>query len=421
LGEARTVARSKSILAGYWRGWNIVAFTFAVQFVVFGTAYYAFGVYLKHLPEHLDTSRFYVSLALTAQTVMIGLASPAVSRALAARSLRGLMTTGVLLMGLGFLWLSFADRLWQLYAAFGVLVSAGLVMLAPVPANALIANWFERKRGTALGISQFGLTISGSALVPLTTWLILEHGLAFTFRLYAVAIPVILLPLIWRYAIRAPEDVGLLPDGDAAGDEQTPPGSADFQPWTVRRALSDRDVWTLTLTIGPGFVAIATILITLPAYGTDSGFTDMQAAGVVFVATLLGAFAKPLFGTLADFYNTKWVVGVSLALQALGVSLLLVATTYNGLLLAGLAFGLGYGAMAPLWSVMMGELFGRQAFASVMGAMSPIIMPFNVIGPPVANLVFERSGSYAPAYAVLLFGYAVSFVALWRLRLGKPT
>ena len=52
-------------------GMSIVAFTFVLQFVAVGSAYYAFGVYLKHLPELLDTSRFYVSLAMTSQTIVV--------------------------------------------------------------------------------------------------------------------------------------------------------------------------------------------------------------------------------------------------------------------------------------------------------------------------------------------------------------
>ena len=405
---------------------TIVGFTFVLQFVSVGSAYYAFGVYLQHLPELLDTSRFSVSLAMTLQTIVMGLLSPAIGRALAERSLRGLLLGGCALMSVGFWLLSWSTSLWHIYIAFGLVVSTGMTLLGALPSNTLVANWFEKNRGTALGISQFGLTISGAALVPLTTWLVLQEGLLFTFRVYAIAIPIVLVPLILKFAIKTPEEVGLHPDGVAPfgavelSAEQT---LLDAEhPWTVRRALGDRNIWLLALTIGPSFLAIATILITLPAYGTDIGLSDMQAAGVVFFATLLGAFAKPIFGALTDFFSSKRVVACSLILQTIGIGLLLVADNYFGLALSGLFFGLGYGGMATLWAVLVGELFGRQSFSRVMGAMSPMIMPFNVIGLPIANLVFERTGSYAPAYAALLFGYVLAFAALWKLPLsaGSP-
>lgn len=425
-----------SVAPRFWQfgpGLTIVGFTFALQFVAVGSAYYAFGVYLKHLPELLDTSRFYVSLAMTLQTIVMGLLSPAIGRALAERSLRGLLLVGCVLMSSGFWLLSWSSELWHVYIAFGLVVSTGMTLLGALPSNTLVANWFAKHRGTALGISQFGLTISGAALVPLTTWLVLQEGLVFTFRVYAIAIPVLLVPLILKFAIKTPEEVGLHPDGIApapsdddgpetqgllGADSQAGAPSEAGAPWTVKRALGSRNIWLLALAIGPSFLAIGTVLITLPAYGTDIGLTDMQAAGVVFFATLLGAFAKPLFGTLTDYFNSKLVVACSLVLQTLGIAFLLIADGYFWLALSGLCFGLGYGGMATLWAVLVGELFGRLSFSRVMGAMSPMIMPFNVAGLPIANLVFERTGSYAPAYAALLVGYVLAFAALWKLPNG---
>ena len=403
-------------------GMTIVGLTFVLQFVAMGTSYYAFGVYLKDLPNLLDTSRFYVSLALTLQSIVIGLSGPIIGRALAERSIRGLLLTGCALMSIGFWLLSWASELWHIYVAFGLVVSTGQCLLGSLPSNTLVANWFDKNRGTALGISQFGLTISGAVVVPLTTWLVLQGGLAYAFRIYAIAIPLVLVPLILKFAIKRPEEIGAYPDGvspDKATQQQASDTSSED--WTVKRALGDRSIWLLALIVGPCFLSIGAVLITLPSYGTDLGLSALQAAGVVSWATLLGAFAKPLFGALADRFNTKLVVAGSILLQSLGVCLLLVAENYFTLVLSGLCFGLGYGGMATLWAVLIGELHGRLVFSRVMGAMSPMIMPFNIVGLPFANLVFGWTGSYAPAYATLLFGYAVSLTALWRLPLGRQT
>ena len=419
INQATTATAPTAKIWQFRPGLNIVGFTFAMQFVAMGSAYYAFGVYLLYLPEALNSDVFYVSLAMTLQTVMMGLLSPTIGRALAHRSLRGLLLTGCALMSSGFWLLSWASSVWHLYVAFGLLVSTGMVMIGTLPSNTLIANWFEKNRGTAMGISQFGLTISGAVLVPLTTWLVLEQGLAFTFRAYAIAIPLLLVPLIFKFAIKTPEDVGLRPDGAVlvAGDSMGSASAAD-EPWTVQRAFNDRNVWLLTLTIGPCFFGIATILLTLPSYGTGIGLLDMQAAGVVSFATLTGAIAKPLFGTLTDYFSSKRVVACSICLQALAIVLLLSADNYFWLAASGLCFGLGYGGMATLWAVLIGELFGRMSFSQVMGAMSPMIMPFNLLGLPIATFVLQNTGSYAPAYAALLIGYTVAFVALWKLPVG---
>ena len=106
---------------------------------------------------------------MTAHTVVIGLLSPFVGRALAERSLRSLLLIGCALISIGFWLMSWADKLWHLYVAFGLIISVGTTLIGTLPSNTLVANWFIKYRGTALGISQFGLTISGAVLVPLTT------------------------------------------------------------------------------------------------------------------------------------------------------------------------------------------------------------------------------------------------------------
>ena len=398
----------------FWRGWSIVGFTFVMQFCVIGTAYYAFGVFLKPLAEALDADRFSVSLAVTGQTLVMGLLSPFVGRWLAEYSIRLLLSVGVLLMAVGFLLTSFASELWHLYIAFGLIVSSGMILAGPLPNSTLLANWFIAKRGTALGISQIGISISGTVLVPVVGALVLNLGWRETCQLFALALPLLLLPLILLLARRSPEDVGLHPDG-----ADHPPAAAPADPqgaWTVRRALSDRRTWAITLLIGPSFMAIQGVVLSLYAHATDLGFTDLQAGSLVATATLFGAIAKPLFGGLTDYLNTRWVVAAAILAQVLGVAVLIVASSYALVAIGGALFGLGYGAMSPLMAVLIAKLFGRESFSRVMGAINPLMMPFNLIGFPLANAIYEGTGSYVPAFATLIFAYAASGIAVYWLR-----
>ena len=70
-----------------------------------------------------------------------------------------------------------------------------------------------------------------------------------------------------------------------------------------------------------------------------------------------------------------------------------------------------------MWSVLLGTLFGRDAFSRVMGLMGPMTMPFMLAGLPFANLVYETTGSYVDAFAMLIGALLVSITALTLLRL----
>ncbi len=397
----------------FFYGWIIVAFTFALQFVAMGLSYYAFGVYLKPMTEVLNADRFDVALTLSFQSVFVALLSPMAGRFFVRYDIRWLLTLGTASLTAGFLLLSQITALWQLYLLYGGLVGIGMVLLGTIPSNMLLANWFALRRGTAMGISQFGITISATVLVPVVTWLLLAYGWRVSFVVCGIAAAVVLLPAIWLCTVRRPEDVGLHPDGR---DTPLAPEAFAAVDWTFVKAIADRDFWLIALTMGPCFMGIASVVLAMPSHATDLGLTAMQASTVVAVTTFMGALAKPTFGVLADYFNQRMVVASAILLQAAGVAVLLFATDQLSLSAGGFLFGLGYGGMAPLWSVLIAERFGRAAFASAMGAMMPMIMPFNIVGLPLATFIFDTTGTYLPVFYVHLAGYLVALAAIFLLR-----
>lgn len=201
------------------------------------------------------------------------------------------------------------------------------------------------------------------------------------------------------------------PDGIAAqSNESDPPEGPEN--WTLRRAIRDRRVLLLALTIGLQFMAMTAILQVLHSHLTDGGMSGAGAAQIIAIMTLGSAIAKPLFGSLADWINPRAVMGISIALQASGVTLILSSAEMPHLFGAAAIFGLGYGGVLPVWGVLLGALFGRKHFGAVMGLMAPIMLPFQMLALPFATGAFDRYGTYSPAFVACLGGYAVSALAL---------
>ena len=407
-------------LTPWFYGWNIVAMTFFIQFLVMGSGYYIFGVLLKPLSETLDASRFIVSLALTGQIVMSAVLGPWLGRAVGERSVRGLMTTGILVMAVGLAGVSLAVTIWQFYIAFMLLVSVGFALAGPVPNSALIANWFSRKRGSAMGISQFGVTLSGALLIPLFTWLMLTFDWRIALRVFAVGVPICALPVIWFGIIKTPKEKGLNPDGDTYQQEDGLDTSAEAETeWTLSAAIRNKTVWRLALIMGPGFMGISAVLLSLHSHLTDSGLSAMRASSLIAGMTLAGAVAKPIFGILSDYLDKRWVTLASIAFMFAGVAGLISTAAYPLLMLAAVSFGLGYGAQMPLFNILIATLFGQTAFARMVGIMGPIMLPFNLLGLPLSTLTYETFGTYSPAYAMILALYVVAAAGLILLRLPR--
>ena len=402
----------------FFYGWVIVVMTFLVQFLVMGSGFYIFGVLLKPLTEALGTDRFLVSIGISLQMVTSAAIGPWLGGAIGRYDIRLLLTAGVLLMAIGLAGVSFATALWHFYLAFSLVLSAGFALAGPVPNAALIANWFVVRRGTAMGFSQLGVTLSGALLVPLFTWLMLAYDWRVALQFFAVAMPLVAMPVIWFGVVKTPEESGLHPDGS---DHPIAMEGGETTTWTMRRAIGDIRVWQIVLVIGPGFVGVSAVVLSIHSHLTDGGLTAMSASAVVAAMTLMGALAKPLFGVLTDMFNKKLVMLLSIVLMILGVGGLILLESYTALLVAAGMFGLGYGAQMPLFNILTATMFGRSEFAAVLGLMMPMMLPFNLLGLPLTTLIYESMGSYLPAYTGLIVLYVFAASCLFFLRLPKST
>lgn len=400
----------------FFYGWAIVAFTFVIQFLVMGSTFYIFGVMLKPLTEALEADRFLVSLGLSALMVVGALLGPWLGSAVTRRSIRHLMGTGIVLLGLGLFIVSQATKLWHFYIGFALIASIGFTLTGPLPNAALIANWFSRQRGTAMGVSQFGVTFSGAILVPVFTWIMVNYDWRTALVVFAVIVPAVGLPIIWGGMVKTPEEKNLHPDGDGAPAIAETENPADDD-WTLGRALRDKRIWLLAFVIGSGFMSISAVLLSIHSHMTDSGMSEMRASTLIAVMTFMGAIAKPVFGMLTDHLDKKLVTFASIGLQFLGVSGILVFDAYSSLVLAAAMFGFGYGAQMPLFNILVATIFGRRAFPRIIGLMGPIMLPFNMLGLPLTTFVYETFGSYLPAYVAMLGFYLVSALCLIFLRL----
>ena len=399
-------------------GWIIVGLTFVIQFLAMGSTFYIFGVLLKPLTEALEADRFLISLGLSSQMVVGALLGPWLGSAVAKYPIRPLMSAGIVLISLGLLAVSQATELWHFYISFALITSVGFALSGPLPNAALIANWFDKNRGTAMGISQFGVTFSGVLLVPLFTWLMIDYGWRTALIAFAGGVALIGLPVIWGGIVKTPEEKELSPDGDDFSHDQDPTQQTDKQ-WTFRSALKEKEIWLIAVIMGSGFIAISAVLLSIHSHMTDSGMTNMRASSIIAAMTFAGAIAKPLFGTLTDYLDKKLVTYISIAAQFFGVAGFVVFDSFVTLIIAAGIFGLGYGGLMPLFNILVATIYGRRDFPKIIGLMGPIMLPFNMLGLPLATLAYEKFGSYVPAYVGVLAFSLVAAVSLSFLKIGE--
>jgi MFS family permease len=230
--------------SGVFYGWWIVAVSFATQAFAVGFTTYAFGLFQKPVAAEFDASFGEVGLGMTLMGVAIAAFSPFLGRALDRRSIRGIMVLGAALMAGGFALMSVAPSLWLLGLLFGCAVGLGMLALGPNGSTKVVANWFVRRRGQALGICAAGTSAGGFLAPPLIAVAIESFGWRGALGCLALAVAVFAIPMVWLVIVDRPEDRGLAPDGDAAARRPGHPGrGVDLRSLAPRaKLLADRDV-----------------------------------------------------------------------------------------------------------------------------------------------------------------------------------
>jgi MFS family permease len=132
-----------------------------------------------------------------------------------------------------------------------------------------------------------------------------------------------------------------------------------------------------------------------------------------------GAFGRLLCGYLVDRVDKRLASWIVFAVLTAGWGALVVAPSYAALLVASIGMGLGVGGIMPLWGALTGACFGRAVFGRAMGLMTPLMLPFNLAGAPIAAYAFDQTGSYALVLSAFLGTFLLGAVVIAFLRIPR--
>ena len=393
----------------------MVAVAFFVDFIAVGFFFYSYGVFFKAIAQEFGDSRFGVSIGIMLTQIAGALVAPLIGQALDRYELRNVQAIGATTMGLGFLALGFVQTPLQFYLVLGLFIGCGAGAMGQLATSKLVANWFMKRRGTALGIAATGISASGVVMPTLSAWIILNYGWREGFMIYGVITLVLVVPLVMKFVVSRPEDIGLLPDGAPAGTVMPPAPP----PAKLREFVGNPNFWALVAIIGLLFCVQSGTLIHLVPRVTDAGYSLSAASLVMSVCAALGIAGKLIYGYLADRWDVRKALWLGIAFQIVGQLVMLLQPGYNGFMLGAALFGFGMGGVVPMQGAAVGATFGRESFGRVLGAMRLPMAGLQVLGVPFAGLVFDATGNYKLAVYVFLALYLLAAVAVFGLRPNK--
>jgi sugar phosphate permease len=394
-------------------GWYIVGVAFIAHFMSVGTGFYAFNAFMEPLCELHNWTRTEVNMALVCGTFFGILGQLIYGTIIVRTGVRILMLTGSLVGGIAFILLMQAEQLWQFYLYY-ILLYLGNGAYGGIVASTAVNNWFQEKRGKALGFATAGMSFSGAVLPLLAMILILQTGIDRASLIIGFAILTIA-PLTWFVVRDWPEDYGLFPDGvyksDAEGEDDPSLSAGSGKTilrvssgevfWTLPRLVKTGTFWKLGISYAMVMIGTVGVMSQLKPRFSDIGFSDMAAMGMMAATAFFGSAGKYFWGLLCDRFESRRIVAILAAVNGLSLGLALCRNSLPALWLFIFVFGFTMGGVMSTYPIIIADLFGRKSFPSVIRFVS-IFLILQLLGYIFAGQSFDRMGSYDPAYILFI-------------------
>jgi MFS family permease len=408
----------------FFYGWVVVAVAFVTMALGVNTRT-AFSLLFPPIVEEFGWERGTIAGAFSIGFAASGLYTPFMGMLMDRFGPRWVIPCGVVLVSGGMILATFATQPWHLHLTLGVLVVGGSVFISYIGHSLFLPNWFVRQRGLAIGIAFSGVGIGSILLFPWLQTLIEGVGWRHACLAMAVLLLAVLLPLNFLLQRQRPEDLGLHPDGDdraaaLASGRRASDNVVDHAwaatDWTLALAIRTARFWWLFVAFFCGLFVWYAVQVHQTKYLTDAGFVPEIAAYALGLVGLLGVVGQIAIGHLSDRVGREWawtLAGLGFVLCYLLLLALRAQPTPLLLYLMVAAQGLlGYG-LASIYGAIPAELFQGQRYGTIFGTLSLASIMGAATGPWVTGVIYDRTGSYDPAFWLAIALALLSIACIW--------
>lgn len=398
----------------FFYGWIIVAIATLALLVSNGLSIGGIPVFYKSVQNDLvasgavspDKIQTIYALGPSLTFLLAGFVAPFAGFLLQKFQARRMMVAGCFILGAGILIYSQASSMAAVYLAH-VLLGVSLCFVGVLVTTILTSDWFDKKRGLALGIVMSGPSLGGVLIPQISTPLIQSYGWRWAMIGVSLIIWFVLLPAILLFVKSRPSDIGLLPDGEKnpATEESAIRKSKCEVGMTLREALKTPVFWIFSFCAALIFYAIFVVSQQLNLYlqSPKIGFTGEQASNVQSLLFGLSVLGKFLYGFLSDRFSATRVMLVSAATMFAST---LVFFYFNGqtVYLFAALFGLNYGGTFVVLQLLAADYFGLKEYGKILGA----VMVVETVGGALGTLVTGRIADfYGGDFTVAFYGLVI--------------
>jgi MFS family permease len=342
--------------------------------LVFGVAY-SFGAFFAPMAAEFHAGSGATSIFFSV-TAFLWFTLGAVSGWAGDRfGTKRVMGVGAVVMGAGLVLTSLVHQLWLGYLTYGIGVGVGTAC-GYVPMVAAAGSWFDRRQGLAIGVAVSGIGIGTLAGAPAATALIGLYGWRRTYVIFGVASFLVLAVC------------GFLADRPARSGEAR---------LDLGRILRTREFITLYISILLTSFGLFTVFVYLVPFAESKRIDPLGAASLLGVVGVFSTIARLALGPIADRFGRLRTLQMAIFVLAASYLVWLAEPGYAGLAVFAAIMGAAYGGWVAISPSVLAEFFGTEGLGGTAGALYTGAGIGALLGPPLAGVVVDATGSYRPA------------------------
>jgi len=400
--------------------WIIVGVSFSTLALTY-TVLYSFSVFFVALLKEFGWSRSVTAGAFSLFWILHGIIGPFVGNLVDRWGARWVFLLGSLLLAVALVFCSWIQSPWQLYLFFSVVAAVGVGSTGWVPNTTVIQNWFEERRGLAMGIISSGVGIGIFACVPSTQYLIEQVGWRVTYRLMALTIPLSIAVMAILFLKKRPRPVAL-----KEMEKETTPMTVrasrgvhegwESGSWTLGRASHTKPFRILGVCFFfTGFIT-QSVLTHQVAFFVDQGLQALFASTIAGLVGMVSIVGKVFWGTLSDKRGRELAFTLVAACAICGVLLLIAFTSLSSAKIPyfyALFFGMGYAGLAALLPIMTADFFAGSAYGSIFGTLYMLHGVGGAFGVWLAGFIHDHADTYVPFLVTVIASALVACLTVW--------
>lgn len=273
---------------------------------------------------------------------------------------------------------------------------------AYIAGGALVANWFPKKKGLAMGYATMGNNLSSAIFCPILSWMMGFVGMSG--GMMVVGGVLIVMAILCALTIReTPEECGETPDNvpreELKNYFELAQGETYVSRFTTSKLLRTKETYLIALVLGINFMVTVGVMSQLVPRNVALGFSEDTAMGLMSVCAIIGIAGSYMWGWLDTKFGTKKAM-IAFSIQYAVALVCNISEIRPLIYLSLLLIGSAIGGAANFTASLTCSVFGRQEFKQAYAVIYPLLNIIQQSNFWINALALKATGSLRGAYAV---------------------